>query len=462
MLVPSLRLPLPPPVAPPLPSPHHYPVCPPSSPSPPLLSSPPPLRGRSHEHGQHPKNNHHDTSQPHAGSPSRHPHAGIGHKLRRRQRQRQRLQHPGHPLTPRPRFPLTPPLQFPLTPPLQFPLTPPPPFPLTPPPPSPLNPLPPILLGSSPFQYPSPTPPPPLSPRQEELFELAGRPIEELFELAGRPIVKNCIDGYNSTVFAYGQTGSGKTYTMFGAGGGEDEVEVGLRWGMNPRVFRLLFALMEQEREQRASEGLAFKCTCSFLGPQENLRDLLEHTRRWAALLFLSAPPSRPSLAGEAAEGKRGAGVQVHVLLPGNLQRDPQGPARSHQYQLKCECRSCSMHISWIEEEKAVMKEDKKEVTKEVTQVRVNNLSRKEVTGSSQVMLLIQQGLKNHQTGETRMNNTSSRSHSVFMCTIKSTVRGAADRAYSSVSVLAYWTVAGESKNRSVQLNLVDLAGSEK
>jgi len=29
-------------------------------------------------------------------------------------------------------------------------------------------------------------------------------------------MVKNCIDGFHSTIFCYGQTGSGKTYTMDG------------------------------------------------------------------------------------------------------------------------------------------------------------------------------------------------------------------------------------------------------
>lgn len=29
-------------------------------------------------------------------------------------------------------------------------------------------------------------------------------------------MVKNCIDGFHSTIFCYGQTGSGKTYSMDG------------------------------------------------------------------------------------------------------------------------------------------------------------------------------------------------------------------------------------------------------
>ncbi|CAI5990612.1 unnamed protein product [Closterium sp. NIES-65] len=113
---------------------------------------------------------------------------------------------------------------------------------------------------------------------------------EDLFELAGRPIVENCLAGYNSTMFAYGQTGSGKTYTMFGADvdkadvdrlrGDNADVEVGSRWGMIPRVFQLVFALMQQEKQQRAGERLTFICTCSFLEIyNEHFYDLLDPKR---------------------------------------------------------------------------------------------------------------------------------------------------------------------------------------
>ncbi|CAI5492853.1 unnamed protein product, partial [Closterium sp. Naga37s-1] len=107
---------------------------------------------------------------------------------------------------------------------------------------------------------------------------------EELFELAGRPMVDNCIAGYNSTIFAYGQTGSGKTYTMFGAEVDtadvermrvEADVEVGTRWGMIPRMCHLLFTQLKQEK-QRRGESFAFTCTCSYLEIyNDKLSDLL-------------------------------------------------------------------------------------------------------------------------------------------------------------------------------------------
>ena len=39
---------------------------------------------------------------------------------------------------------------------------------------------------------------------------------EDIFDNVALPAIKNCLDGYNGTIFAYGQTGSGKTFTMSG------------------------------------------------------------------------------------------------------------------------------------------------------------------------------------------------------------------------------------------------------
>ncbi|KAG4075536.1 hypothetical protein HA402_003361 [Bradysia odoriphaga] len=38
----------------------------------------------------------------------------------------------------------------------------------------------------------------------------------DVFEIIAKPIVKQCLEGYNGTIFAYGQTSSGKTHTMIG------------------------------------------------------------------------------------------------------------------------------------------------------------------------------------------------------------------------------------------------------
>eukprot|EP00899_Mesostigma_viride_P015431 jgi/Mesvir1/2388/Mv25135-RA.1 len=114
---------------------------------------------------------------------------------------------------------------------------------------------------------------------------------ENVFQLAGIPVVKNCVAGYNSSLFAYGQTGSGKTWTMTGQlghaamerprgmfGYGDrvpgEEVPHEDR-GIIPRVFENLFAYMRQE-ERSSGTSVKFLCKCSFLEIyNEHIADLL-------------------------------------------------------------------------------------------------------------------------------------------------------------------------------------------
>lgn len=59
------------------------------------------------------------------------------------------------------------------------------------------------------------------------------------------------------------------------------------------------------------------------------------------------------------------------------------------------------------------------------------------------MLSLLLKGAENRHTGETRLNHESSRSHSVFVCTVEKTV-----------------TSNGISKCFYAKLNLVDLAGA--
>nr|AMS24235.1 kinesin 12-Ia protein [Marsilea vestita] len=77
--------------------------------------------------------------------------------------------------------------------------------------------------------------------------------------------------------------------------------------------------------------------------------------------------------------------------------------------------------------------------------VYVENLSEVEVTNVHDVIRLLLQGAANRKVAATNMNRESSRSHSVFTCTIESK-----------------WTSQSISSGRFGRLNLVDLAGSER
>ncbi|XP_057956385.1 kinesin-like protein KIN-12E [Malania oleifera] len=77
--------------------------------------------------------------------------------------------------------------------------------------------------------------------------------------------------------------------------------------------------------------------------------------------------------------------------------------------------------------------------------VYVENLKEMEVASARDVIQQLVQGAANRKVAATNMNRASSRSHSVFTCTIESK-----------------WEAQGVAHHRFARLNLVDLAGSER
>jgi len=88
---------------------------------------------------------------------------------------------------------------------------------------------------------------------------------EEVFEQTLRPVIKDVLNGYESTVFAYGQTGTGKTHTMEGNLDERDE------YGVIPRSAELIFSKLQTD-----PQFVEHKVYCSFLEIyNEELCDLL-------------------------------------------------------------------------------------------------------------------------------------------------------------------------------------------
>lgn len=77
--------------------------------------------------------------------------------------------------------------------------------------------------------------------------------------------------------------------------------------------------------------------------------------------------------------------------------------------------------------------------------IYVENLKETEVTSAREVIQQLVQGAANRKVAATNMNRASSRSHSVFTCSIESN-----------------WEAQGVNHHRFARLNLVDLAGSER
>jgi kinesin family protein 5 len=91
---------------------------------------------------------------------------------------------------------------------------------------------------------------------------------QRLFDTIGVGLIKNAINGYDSTIFAYGVSGSGKSYSQFGVLNSEQEI------GLIPRCIKQLLSDLKEKSSK--PELLNYYIKISFIEIyQENIRDLL-------------------------------------------------------------------------------------------------------------------------------------------------------------------------------------------
>ncbi|KAI3961373.1 hypothetical protein MKW92_018205 [Papaver armeniacum] len=160
------------------------------------------------------------------------------------------------------------------------------------------------------------------------------------------------------------------------------------------------------------------------------------------------------------AYGQTGSGKTYTMWGPSNalLEDNPSGgeqgltpreEVKHADKQLKYQCR-CSFLEIYNEQitdlldpsqRNLLIREDVK------SGVYVENLSEQDVCTMKDVRLLLIKGLANRRTGATSINAESSRSHSVFTCTVESRCKSMSD---------------GLSSCKTSRINLVDLAGSER
>lgn len=210
---------------------------------------------------------------------------------------------------------------------------------------------------------------------------------EEVYERAVRHAVGGCAEGYNCTIVAYGQTGSGKTYTM-GTG-----PEMALWDGsgeadQDPGVLpRALWQLFGDLEEKKEKEGLRYSAECRFIEIyNEDIRDLLSPSH--------GAP--------QAAWGSRG----VPAGLP--LQDNADGTV----------------------------------TVAGGTSVRVRS--------AEAAMRVFQHGIRNRTTGQTAMNERSSRSHALLSVHLR--LSGASLGPSTALSSLRMVDLAGSERTRVATL----------
>ena len=234
-----------------------------------------------------------------------------------------------------------------------------------------------------------------------------------LYREVAEPLFRDFVQGYNCTMLVYGMTATGKTYTMTGDTKlhGQEQSQLGDEAGVIPRV---LFGLFETLQGQ----GLDYIVKCSFVELyNEELRDLLDETGQGETKklrIFDSSPSSSPRTGVSRATG-----------------------ARKYNYKLR---RGTSVPAAATPSASASTTSTTTSPD-DTSTIYIQNLQEFHVSSARDGLALLQRGLRHRQVATTKMNDFSSRSHTIFTITL-------------------YKQHDGELFRLS-KMNLVDLAGSE-
>uniref|UniRef100_A0A0G4GA67 Kinesin motor domain-containing protein n=1 Tax=Chromera velia CCMP2878 TaxID=1169474 RepID=A0A0G4GA67_9ALVE len=226
----------------------------------------------------------------------------------------------------------------------------------------------------------------------------------ELYENTAASLVDPLLEGYNVSIIGYGQTGAGKTHSLLGA----ENVSAKNKWkfalqdkatmGIAPRLLFDLFRSIGW-----ASDGLLFDVHASFVEIfNEQLIDLLNPDAKALGEGGHPMVPSEPLK--DAADRGRGMGEKV-----------VKGPGPGAHMDM------------WTTPDGTI----------------VTNATDVTVETAEEALEVLRRGVEKRQVAATRCNDRSSRSHAVFILTI---------RRQDLVSCTC----------NTAQLYIADLAGSEK
>ena len=162
-----------------------------------------------------------------------------------------------------------------------------------------------------------------------------GQPTADVYEQTTQGLIRQVVNGFNSTVFAYGQTSSGKTHTMKGTPGEPGIIPMAVR-----EVFQLIAACQDREFLLRVSymEVGAVRWAGRWLlwrmGPVvAGCECGIEAAMQSVAVLGADRPAARWQPATAAATLRC---PHAHLLLS----RSPQSLHLSHLY-----CMYCLPHL---------------------------------------------------------------------------------------------------------------------
>ncbi|ODV81211.1 kinesin-domain-containing protein [Suhomyces tanzawaensis NRRL Y-17324] len=220
-----------------------------------------------------------------------------------------------------------------------------------------------------------------------------------VFDQVALPLFNDFMGGFNVTILAYGQTGTGKTYTMCGDQTGALMTPRVHGKGESPRVSPLVDlrpskeagiiprVLIELFHRLRRDD---YVVKCSFLELyNEELRDLLEDDTRASKLRIYENVSAQPN--------------------------------------------------------------PKKPISKSSKGIIIQNLNEEYISSCNDGLKLLSKGLNKRKTASTKLNDVSSRSHTIFTINL---YRKKAQEGTNAGS-------GGDELFKVSKMNLVDLAGSE-
>ncbi|AAS51237.1 ACR010Cp [Eremothecium gossypii ATCC 10895] len=231
-----------------------------------------------------------------------------------------------------------------------------------------------------------------------------------IFKEIAEPLFDDFMKGYNCTVLVYGMTSTGKTYTMTG-----DEKlydgQLSDSAGIIPRIMFKLFDALEATDSD-------FLVKCSYIELyNEELKDLLDesHDSSKRLRIFDSSSMNHSSRASSQSNSPREPEV-AHNGFSRRRQRPP--PVKANR-----------------------MSATKQQLSESGSGIYVQNVQEFHIINAREGINVLQKGLKHRQVASTKMNDFSSRSHTIF-------------------TIMLYKNCDGELFRVS-KMNLVDLAGSE-
>ncbi|XP_010220350.1 PREDICTED: kinesin-like protein KIF20B [Tinamus guttatus] len=254
---------------------------------------------------------------------------------------------------------------------------------------------------------------------------------EEFFEGTMKQPVQDFLEGYNRLVFTYGVTNAGKTYTFQGT---EDDV------GILPRTMDMLFKNI-QGKLYTAMDLKPHRCRDYIKLTKDQVRE--ETAIKNSILRLTKEVDHQYSTQSKAPLDSKG----LKELVTESEESSPSGE----------NCMKFSVWVSFFEiynesfyDLLIPISNDKKRKTLRLAQdvkgcSYLKDLQWVQISDSKEAFRLLKLGLKHQSIASTKLNTTSSRSHSIF-----------------TIKVLKIEVLEAPQVTRVNELSLCDLAGSER